>query len=72
MQAPWGERWFGAGKGVQNMAYLSVGIGLGVGIVINGELYRGSSGLRRGRWGAYRFYPEFWNGPVREPGAPRG
>ena len=52
-----GERWFGAGKGVQNMAYLSVGIGLGVGIVINGELYRGSMGYA-GEMGHFTIEPD--------------
>jgi len=52
-----GERWFGAGVGVQNMAYLSVGIGLGVGIVINGELYRGSLGYA-GEMGHFTIQPD--------------
>jgi len=55
-----GESWFGAGKGVQNMAYLSVGIGLGVGIVINGELYRGSTGYA-GEMGHFTIEPD---GPI--------
>lgn len=52
-----GERWFGAGVGVQNMAYLSVGIGLGAGIVINGELYRGSAGYA-GEMGHFTIQPD--------------
>jgi glucokinase len=36
-----GEQWFGAGKGVQNMVLLSIGTGLGAGIIIDGMLYRG-------------------------------
>ncbi len=52
-----GERWFGAGVDVENMAYVSVGIGLGVGIVINGELYHGSSGYA-GEMGHFTMQPD--------------
>lgn len=40
-----GEKQFGAGRTFSNIIYVSVGIGIGVGLVINGELYRGSSGF---------------------------
>jgi glucokinase len=36
-----GEQWFGAGKGVQNMVLLSIGTGLGAGLIIDGTIYRG-------------------------------
>ena len=36
---------FGAGKGSQNMIFLTFGTGLGAGIIINGRLYSGSSGM---------------------------
>lgn len=39
-----GEYYFGAARGVDNFIYLSAGIGLGSGIVIDGKLFRGSSG----------------------------
>jgi predicted NBD/HSP70 family sugar kinase len=39
-----GERWKGLGQGVRNFGFLSVGTGVGVGLVLGGELYRGSSG----------------------------
>lgn len=39
-----GEFWFGAGKGVNNMMLLSIGTGIGSGIILNGNLYQGSSG----------------------------
>ncbi len=35
------ESRFGAGKGVNNQIYLWIGDGLGAGIILNGELYRG-------------------------------
>jgi len=38
-----GECRFGNGKNVQNFVYLWIGDGLGAGIIINGELYRGIS-----------------------------
>jgi predicted NBD/HSP70 family sugar kinase len=39
-----GERAHGLGRGVENFVFLSVGTGIGAGIVIHGELYRGSGG----------------------------
>ena len=39
-----GEYHFGAGKGVNNLIYLTVSTGIGGGIIINGELYCGVSG----------------------------
>jgi len=37
-----GELWFGAGQACTNMALISIGAGIGAGIVIDGMLYRGS------------------------------
>jgi predicted NBD/HSP70 family sugar kinase len=39
-----GEQRLGLGKGVSNFVYLHIGTGVGMGLVLNGELYRGSSG----------------------------
>jgi glucokinase-like ROK family protein len=39
-----GEYYFGIARNVHNLIYLSVGIGLGGGIIINGRLLRGSGG----------------------------
>ncbi|MCG0238739.1 MAG: ROK family transcriptional regulator [Firmicutes bacterium] len=39
------EHWSGAGAGLQNVVYFSLGIGIGAGIIIQGELYRGHGGL---------------------------
>jgi glucokinase len=39
-----GEHEFGAGKGVNNLILLTVGTGIGGGIIINGRLYSGPSG----------------------------
>jgi predicted NBD/HSP70 family sugar kinase len=39
-----GERWRGVARGVENFAFLSVGTGLGAGVVIRGELHRGHNG----------------------------
>jgi glucokinase len=43
--AAWGEFVFGAGQGVDDMLMLTVGTGLGGGIVTDGDLYRGSFGI---------------------------
>lgn len=42
--AAMGELWFGEGQNVQNMVLLVDGVGIGAGIIIDGSLYRGSSG----------------------------
>jgi len=39
-----GESQFGVGRGVQNMACIFVGTGIGGGLILNGELYRGHEG----------------------------
>lgn len=39
------EHRFGAGQGVQNMIFLTMGTGLGAGIIIGGRLYHGSSDM---------------------------
>lgn len=39
-----GERWRGLASGCDNFVTLSVGTGVGMGIVLNGEIYTGSSG----------------------------
>lgn len=38
-----GELWFGAGQNVQNMILVTIGTGIGAGIIIDGALYRGSN-----------------------------
>ena len=40
-----GEKWRGLGKDATNFVYLHVGTGVGMGLVLNGELYRGSHGV---------------------------
>jgi len=38
-----GELWFGVGQNVQNMILITIGTGIGAGIIIDGTLYRGSN-----------------------------
>ncbi|MCR8659557.1 ROK family transcriptional regulator [Paenibacillus endoradicis] len=40
-----GEQKYGAGKGIRNQIYLSVGYGIGSGIILDKELYKGTSGF---------------------------
>jgi len=37
-------RW-GAGRGFEDLTYVKIGYGLGAGFVLNGEIYRGSTGI---------------------------
>jgi len=39
-----GEHCFGAGIGIDNLIYVTVGTGIGGGIIVGGQLYRGASG----------------------------
>ncbi|TWT25461.1 ROK family protein [Planomicrobium sp. CPCC 101110] len=41
----YGEKHFGAGKESDNIIYVSAGIGIGVGLILNGSLYKGSNGF---------------------------
>ncbi|WP_408007920.1 ROK family protein [Pseudalkalibacillus sp. A8] len=38
-----GEHWIGAGVDKSNIIYISIGTGIGSGIILNGNLYRGSN-----------------------------
>ncbi|WP_143288728.1 ROK family protein [Calderihabitans maritimus] len=39
-----GEYWVGAGNGESNFLMVTIGTGIGSGLILNGELYRGSTG----------------------------
>jgi glucokinase-like ROK family protein len=39
------EHFFGAARRVQNFIFLTIGVGIGGGLFLNGHLYRGASGL---------------------------
>ena len=38
----WGDHSFGAARGIDNFVYIRVGVGIGAGIIIGGELYGGA------------------------------
>ena len=42
--AAWGEAIYGAGKGISHSIILTIGTGIGGGVVMNGQLYRGANG----------------------------
>lgn len=48
---------YGAGKGCQNMVFLTFGTGLGSGLILDGRLYRGARGLA-GEAGHIRLEPD--------------
>jgi predicted NBD/HSP70 family sugar kinase len=39
------HQWFGDGKGVQNFVVITIEDGVGMGAVVNGQLYRGATGV---------------------------
>jgi predicted NBD/HSP70 family sugar kinase len=39
------ERWWGAGRGIDDFAYVKVGTGLGAGHFVHGRIYRGATGV---------------------------
>ena len=55
--AAWGEAKFGAGKNQDHMMMLTVGTGIGGGIVVNGDLYRGAFGIAA-EFGHMRVVPD--------------
>ena len=55
--AAWGEAKFGAGQNQNHMMMLTVGTGIGGGIVVNGQLYRGAFGIAA-EFGHVRVGPE--------------
>jgi glucokinase len=58
--AAWAENRFGAGRGIRDMLMVTVGTGIGGGIIAGGRLYRGSRG----------FGAEFGHIPVTPDGPP--
>ncbi len=43
--AAMGEACYGAGQGVKNLIYLSIGTGIACGIILEGKLYHGTNGM---------------------------
>ncbi len=59
-----GEGTYGLGEGVPHFVYVSVGTGIGMGVVIDGKLYRGS----RGAAGEISYLPVGEGDPRADPG----
>lgn len=38
------EKWWGNGRGLSNLAYIKLGVGVGAGLIINDEIFRGAGG----------------------------
>jgi predicted NBD/HSP70 family sugar kinase len=64
-----GEHLHGLGKGVRNFVFLHVGAGVGVGLVLNGELFRGAAGAA-GEVGYLPFEPAARNDGMTRRGGP--
>ncbi|MFV1883239.1 MAG: ROK family transcriptional regulator [Balneola sp.] len=52
-----GERWYGAGKNISNFTYAFFGVGLGGGVVLNGNLYEGHN-KNSGEFGFLPYFGE--------------
>ena len=63
-----GEQWHGLGREVEDYVYLHLGTGVGMGIVIGGDLYRGHSGAA----GEVGYLPLAGTDPVRPRRRRRG
>jgi glucokinase len=57
-----GEKWLGAGRDVSSMVMITLGTGIGGGIVLNGKIWHGMNGLSG----------EFGHNPVELEGVPCG
>jgi predicted NBD/HSP70 family sugar kinase len=57
-----GEAWRGLGRDVDPFVYLHIGTGVGLGIVLHGEIYRGAGGAA----GEVGYLP-LWGTDVRDP-----
>jgi len=44
VSAAWGEKHFGLGRDVENLAYITLSTGIGVGVIVNGKLLLGKDG----------------------------
>jgi glucokinase len=73
------ERYFGAARGFDHVIFLTMGTGLGGGLILNGELYRGATDLA-GEVGHIRIAPDgpkaygkagSWEGVCSGPGLVR-
>ncbi|MEW6025968.1 MAG: ROK family protein [Planctomycetota bacterium] len=64
--AAWGEKCWGAGKGARNLICLTLGTGVGGGIIIDNKIYRGSH-FYAGEIGHMNVDP---NGPICSCGKP--
>lgn len=43
--ATWGEKRFGAGQGVEHLICITIGTGIGGGLIVDGQLYHGAKGV---------------------------
>jgi glucokinase len=52
-----GEQWLGAGRGVKNLILLTLGTGIGGGIVVDGKIMHGGNGMA-GEFGHMTVFPD--------------
>ena len=64
-----GEHWLGAGMGHDQMLGITLGTGVGGGLILNGRLWAGAEGTS-GEIGHLTVDPEGQQMPLRQPGLP--
>ncbi|MCX5886909.1 MAG: ROK family protein [Proteobacteria bacterium] len=52
-----GEHWLGAGKGINNIILVTLGTGIGSGIILNGQIWHGANGFA-GEFGHTTLFPD--------------
>jgi len=65
--AAWGERCFGAARGIDDVALVFVGSGVGSGLILGGRLHNGATGVA-GEFGHIKVRPTRPETPVRRCG----
>ena len=55
--AAMGEKWLGAGRGVEHMCMYTLGTGVGGGLVVHGRLWHGMTGMA-GELGHFNIFPD--------------
>ncbi len=66
-----GEQWIGAGRGVSDLVLLTLGTGIGGGIICDGKMVRGFMGMAmQANWGIITVVAKWTAVRLWQPGLP--